>query len=233
MPGACRVVFVADGAGDFQQCSIHLKDLVLRDQIPLNVITFDWSHGYGRILADQTHYRWARQQGSRLADTILNYHARNPGTCIYLMGHSAGAAVVLAAVEELPANSVDGIVLLAPSISAIYDLRPALCKVRCAIDVFHSRRDWLYLGMGTRLVGTLDKTRRVAAGRFGFRPVELGMGVGRQRAVDACDLALYAKLRQHAWRPADLRLGNNGGHYGGYQPGYLRAYIVPNFLGAH
>ena len=114
-----------------------------------------------------------------------------------------------------------GVVLLAPSVSAIYDLRPALCKVRCAIDVFHSRRDWLYLGMGTRVLGTVDKSHHVAAGRFGFRPV----------AADGCDLALYGKLRQHAWVLADLRLGNTGGHYGGYQPGYLRAAIVPIFFG--
>jgi pimeloyl-ACP methyl ester carboxylesterase len=219
-PGADCVVFVADGAGDFQQASYHLKQLILRDHLPLNAVTFEWSHGYLHTLADQTHYRWARMQGHRLAETLLAYHAEHPGMRIYLMGHSAGAAVVLTAVEELPPDMVEGIVLLNPSISATYDLRPALANVRCAIDVFHSRADWIYLGVATRLVGTIDRSHRIPAGRYGFRPI----------GDDPEEAALYSKLRQHAWEPADRRLGHNGGHYGAYQFDYLRANVVPIFL---
>ncbi len=219
-PGADCVVFVADGAGNFQQASTHLKQLVLRDQLPLNAVTFEWSHGYLHTLADQTQYRWARMQGDRLAETILACRAANPCMRIYLMGHSAGAAVVLTAVEELPPCTVEGIVLLAPSISATYDLRPALSKVRCAIDVFHSRADWIYLGVATRVVGTIDRSHRIPAGRYGFRPV----------GGEPEEVALYSKLRQHAWEPADRRLGHHGGHYGAYQFDYLRTNIVPIFL---
>ena len=39
--------------------------------------------------------------------------------------------------------------------------------------------------------------------------------------------ALHAKLKQHAWRPEISRTGHGGGHYGSYQPGHLRAYVLP------
>jgi hypothetical protein len=45
------------------------------------------------------------------------------------------------------------------------------------------------------------------------------------------DAALYAKLAQHAWDPAVAWSGNRGGHYGGYQPGYLHAYVLPLLTG--
>src|SRR5687767_4366858 len=47
------VVFVADGAGNFQAASMHLRDVVACDRLPIDVRTFEWSHGYGRIVADQ------------------------------------------------------------------------------------------------------------------------------------------------------------------------------------
>src|SRR5581483_10928128 len=44
---APATVFVADGAGNFQIASRNLRAVVQCDGYPLQIITFDWSHGYG------------------------------------------------------------------------------------------------------------------------------------------------------------------------------------------
>ena len=59
------------------------------------------------------------------------------------------------------------------------------------------------------------------AGRCGFEPLIA-------TPADAC---LYRKLRQHPWHPAIAWTGNYGGHYGAYQPGFLKAYILPLLMG--
>src|SRR5262245_61879560 len=50
------VLFIADGAGNFQATSRHVRAVVEADRLPLDVITFEWSHGNYRILADQVGY---------------------------------------------------------------------------------------------------------------------------------------------------------------------------------
>jgi pimeloyl-ACP methyl ester carboxylesterase len=138
---------------------------------------------------------------------------------VYLVSHSAGGTVALAALETAPPGAVDRAVLLSPSVSADYDLRPALRAVRGGLDVFHSRRDLLYLGLGTGLVGNADGQPGAASGRVGFQP----------RIDSPADAALYARLRQHPWDPALVWTGNRGGHEGSHQPRFLRAYVLPLF----
>src|SRR4051794_2007172 len=48
------IVFSVDGAGNFQGLSDSFKELVSEDPLPLHVHTFEWSHGYRRIVADHT-----------------------------------------------------------------------------------------------------------------------------------------------------------------------------------
>src|SRR5262249_3711088 len=143
-------------------------------------------------------------EGRRLAEAVVATRKACPGRPIYLVGHSTGCAVALAAVESLPPGYVDRVVLLAPSLSVGYDLRPALCSAADGIDVFYSSRDVLLMGFGMRLVGTSDRKWSRAAGRHGFDPV----------ACNAADAALYGKLRQHAWDSCVEWTGYHGGHAG-------------------
>jgi pimeloyl-ACP methyl ester carboxylesterase len=211
------VVFTADGAGGFGTTTAALRDAVAAEGLPLCVEMVPWSHGYGRGLADQMDYDHARQEGACLAAQVLARRQACPASPVFLVAHSAGSAVVLAAAEALPPGSVDGIVLLAPSVSADYDLRPALRCTRRGIDVFTSERDVLFLGLGVGLVGTADRHWSAAAGRIGFRPV----------VATPEDAALYTKLRQHPWDPCVAWTGNPGNHYGAHFPRYLRAYVLP------
>lgn len=212
------IIISVDGAGGFQATTAALRRAVQEELLPLQVDAFEWTHGYGRVLADQTDFCYARAEGRRLAATIVAYWASHPGKDLYLIGHSAGSAVALAAAECLPPNSVRRIVLLSPSVSADYDVTPALRCAREGVDVFYSGRDWGYLGIGVTVFGTADRRWSCpAAGRVGFR----------MSSPSAESAVLCQKLRQHAWHPCVVWTGNCGGHYDGYRDGFLRAYVLP------
>jgi pimeloyl-ACP methyl ester carboxylesterase len=212
------IVFAVDGAGGFHATSDTMRVEVERAGMPLLVEAVNWSHGYGRFVADQTDCRHAQEQGRHLALRIVDVRRQWPKGRIYLVGHSAGSSVLLAAAEALPPDSVDRIILLAPSVSADYDLRPALRSARYGIDNYFSSMDFGYLGLGVALVGTADRSwRSPAAGRTGFHVL----------ADTPEDAALYTRLRQHPWDPSLVWTGNNGGHYDGYQPEYLRRFVLP------
>jgi pimeloyl-ACP methyl ester carboxylesterase len=215
------VVFVANGSGDFRSVSTNLSRAVAEAGLPLEIETAVWSHGYGRYIADHVDHENHLVEGDRLAEQVSAYSRTYPGRKIYLIGHSAGCAVVLRAAERLPPDSVDRIILLAPSVCTEYDLRPALRTARGGIDAFTSEEDRVVLGLGMRIVGTADRRCRTAAGQYGFTPV-----------IDAPgDAALYQRLRQHPWDPMVAWSGHEGGHYGSNQTGYLRAYVLPLLAG--
>src|SRR5262249_3071665 len=133
------VVFVMNGAGRLQGTSAALQRVVAEAGLPLAVVTVEWSHG--RLLADQTDWRHAREQGCRLADRIVSYRRSFPDRSIYLAAHSAGSGVALTAAAAVPPSSLKRIILFAPSVSAGYDVRPALRGAHEGMDVFYSRRD--------------------------------------------------------------------------------------------
>jgi pimeloyl-ACP methyl ester carboxylesterase len=212
------VIFCVDGAGGFLSTSNAVSEAVAQAHLPLAVQPVDWSHGYGRFLADQIDWAHSRQSGCKLAHDIVAYHQAVPQGKVYLLAHSAGSSVALAAAEALPPGSIDRIILLAPSIASDYDLRPALQGTRDGIDVFCSKRDVWQFGIGVALVGTADGCWGcTAAGRTGFQYL----------SDDPRDAPLYAKLRQHPWDPDQGRTGNQGGHYGAYRPGFLQAFVLP------
>jgi pimeloyl-ACP methyl ester carboxylesterase len=212
------VIFSIDGAGGFEAASASLKETVQATGLPLRVETVTWSHGYGRSISDQVDWNYARQQGCALAGRIHELRQARPQEEIYIICHSAGSAVAFAAAESVCPGDFDRLIFLAPSISADYDIRPALRNARDGMDVFYSGRDLGYLGVGILIFGTADrKWAAPAAGRVGFRPCVACPG----------DEALYAKLRQHAWDPGVAWTGNQGGHYGSYRREFMAAYILP------
>ncbi len=214
-----HVVFVADGAGDYRAASTSLRETAAADGWPLDVRTFVWSHGFLRNLADHTDYAWARDRGRELAGVVLAQKQARPDEPVSLVGHSAGSFVVLTAAEQLPPDTLERIVLLAPSVSSGYDVRPALRAARNGMDVFYSHNDRLWLGAFTAFAGTSDDAFETRpAGRFGFEPT-----------VQPGEEGLYAKLRQYEWNPTLDQTGHDGGHYGAYQPGHLRRFVLPLF----
>lgn len=212
------LVWVVDGAGDLRGCSTALAAAGLMAGNPVELSVFAWSHGYRRLLLDQTDATHARAQGARLAAKVLERRRQEPGRRVVLVAHSAGAAVALAAADALPPDSIDRVILLAPSVSTGYDVRPALRAAREGMDVFCSKKDWVALGFVTRMVGTVDRRWAPAAGRIGFREP-----AGCECEADG--------LRQHFWSPEMAWTGHTGGHHGTHAPAFVQAYLFPLMAG--
>jgi pimeloyl-ACP methyl ester carboxylesterase len=212
------IVLVVDGAGGGQQAPRAVIAAVKEAGLPLYVRSFDWTLGNNLGVADMTDTANARAQACRLAKEISAYRKTCPGMPIYVIAHSAGSMVALESTQHLPPDSVDRIILLAPAVSADYDLRRALGTARLGMDVFTSKRDRFYLGLGTALVGTADgKFGSPAAGRVGFDPPRVTLD----------DTALLGRLRQHPWDPSVSHTSNQGAHSDTLRPAFLRAYVLP------
>jgi hypothetical protein len=216
------LVWVVDGAGDLKGCSNALGagNAALGDPCELSV--FGWSHGHRRLLKDQIGTTHAKAQGARLAREILERKLEEPGRRVVVVAHSAGCAVALAACDLLPIDSVDRVLLLAPSVSTSYDVRPTLWSAKEGVDVFCSRKDWVALGFVVRVVGTTDNFwSGAAAGRFGFKP----------RKGTTLTEAESARLRQHFWSEEVAWTGHTGGHHGMHEPAFVQTYLMPLMAG--
>lgn len=213
------LIWVVDGAGDLKGSSTALTAANGVAGSPVEMAVFSWSHGYRRLYKDQTDTIHARAQGERLARAILERKTAEPGRRIVVAGHSAGCAVVLAACDILPVDTVDRVLLLAPSVSTSYDLRPTLWSAKEGIDVFCSKKDWVALGFVVRVVGTTDNGSRSAAGRYGFKP--------------ECALSDLesSRFRQHFWSPDLAWTGHTGGHHGVHAPTFIKTFLLPMMIG--
>ncbi len=215
------LVWVLDGAGDLKGCSNALACANMLAGEPVELTVYPWSHGYRRLLADQIDTAHAREQGARLAAAVLERKAKEPNRRIVLVGHSAGCAVVLAAGDVMPRDAVDRVLLLAPSVSTGYDVRPTLWSAKEGIDVFCSRKDWVALGFVVRVVGTTDNRSGAAAGRLGFK----------LKGANALAELEAARRRQHFWTQEVAWTGNTGGHQGTLAPEFMKSYLLPLMTG--
>ncbi len=216
------LVWVLNGAGDLKGLSNAL--IVANEEAgePVELMLFSWSHGYRKLLKDQIDTAHARQQGERLARAILDQKALEPGRRVIIVSHSAGCAVALAAGDALPMDAVDRILLLAPSVSTGYDVRPSIWAAREGLDVYCSKKDWVALGFVTRVVGTTDNpSSGAAAGRFGFRP----QGTTALTSIEA------TRFRQHFWSPEVAWTGHTGGHHSMFATGYILNFLMPLMAG--
>jgi pimeloyl-ACP methyl ester carboxylesterase len=214
------IVLVVDGAGGSPAASQAIASAVKKSQLPLFVRSYDWSHGPGLAVVDVTDVDHAQCESRRFAALMTSYRDKFPNTPITVVAYSAGTHVALEATQWLQPDSLDRLVLLAPAVAADYALRPALVAAR-HIDAFSSRRDGIYLGLGTTILGTVDGQRGVPpAGRVGFDPPPL-------RPEEA---HLANRLHQHPWDPSIAWTGNNGSHDGTLRPKYVRAYVLPLLL---
>lgn len=181
---------------------------------------FRWQTGLG-ILADQaTSVDYKRGKARELVGHMKRHWRRFPGGSVHLIGLSAGSAIVIYALEELPTGyQVDNVILLGSSLSADYDLSRALRRVRGEVHVFSSRRDRI-LQVFVPLTGTADRERAGArvAGRYGF--------VMPANADDRME-ALYSKIIQYEWDDDRAAAGDPGTHTGTTNPRFVQRYIAP------
>jgi len=174
----------------------------------LAVELYDWTAPLGPLF-NQCAYERNRQVAAALAERVGAYRQEHPGGSVFLIGHSGGTAIAVWAAECLDAGErIDGVVLLASSLSPTYDLGGALAHTRCGIVSFHSARDVALLGAGTTWFGTMDRAHGESAGKVGFRRPAAG-------------------LHQIAWRDGMARHGHDGGHFSCLAPDFVCAYVAP------
>jgi pimeloyl-ACP methyl ester carboxylesterase len=212
------LVLVADGVGGLDLCGTGIRYVMGFLQLPYVVRVVPWGHRFGSWHADLTHVEnrdaWARA----MADEVLAFRAAHPEAPVFVIGKSGGTGVAVKALEHLPENAIERLVLLSSALSPDYDLSRALSAVRRGAFHFWSPFDVFVLGAGTRVFGTIDRKQSVSAGLVGFRP---------PRPLTESARAQYAKLHQVRWRPAMARTGYLGGHVGPDSPAFLRKYVVP------
>ncbi len=186
--------------------------------VDLAIENYSWAVPMGLVINQRGEYR-NRRRATELADRIVKYRTAYPDRPVYIVGQSGGGAMAAWTAEGLPPGiEIDGIVMIAPSLSPEYMLDRALTSSRGGIVNFHSSNDWLLLGLGTTLAGTMDGKHTASAGKTGF-DVPSGAFRSRRKA--------YRKLYQVPWEPAMAEMGNSGGHMSSGARRFVAAYVAP------
>lgn len=212
------VVFVVGGVGGIDPIGPAAKWALPHAGVPHEVRDFVWTHGTCCLLKDLQDTRYLMARADDLAVEVRKVTDAEPARPVYLIGHSGGAGLVLAAAERLPPATVERIILLSAAVSPGYDLRPALLATRGEIVSFHSTLDRFWLDWGTTQFGTTDRVYGPSAGLCGFLVPE-GLSPG--------DQALYGKLVQVAWKPEMVFAQHTGLHHSTCTPGFLMKQVSP------
>ncbi len=212
------VVFVVGGVGGFDFVGSSAQKALPRAGVRHEIREFVWTHGWGQILKDLQDTRHLLRKADQLAAEVLLVRATRPEQPVFLVGKSGGTALVLAAAERLPPQTVERIILLSPAVSPAFDLSAAFRATKGEIVSFYSRYDQLVLGWGTRQFGTADRVYGPSAGLCGFVvPPDL----------DEADRACYQRLVQIPWNPAMILKGHTGSHVGTSMPAFLAKEVAP------
>ncbi len=192
--------------------------------VPSALEVYDWGTGspFG-FLIHLTAAGRNQRQAEAIAARIRRYKSLFPDRPVHLIGHSGGAGVALLALEALPREPiVTSAHLLAAAVSPTYDLRAALSRTEYGIWSFYSSRDVGFLGVGTTVLGGIDRAHRPSAGAVGFQLPEGINKPGRE---------LYRrKLHQVPYSSTMARSGNKGGHIGWASRRFARDWIAPMIL---
>lgn len=159
-------------------------------------------------------------EAKRIADRIQQYQDDHPGCPVHLLGHSAGAGMVLFVLSKLDRGCrVDSATLLAAAVSRRFELEELLAKTRLGIWNHWSTFDLPTLGLGTMVFGTMDRKHAVSAGALGFR-----LASGQSGDRTAGDRPRLHDVR-HRW--SMLRDWNLGGHFGCANAAFIRRHVAP------
>ena len=189
----------------------------MRDSgVDLAFDVLDWSKPLNH-LANLTDLNENKRIAATVAERIDGYRREHPTNPIHLVGYSGGAGLALLVVEALAANTqIDNVILVHAAISPKHDLTPALTHIRGRLVNFYCPSDWLILGAGTSVFGTIDREYSESAGRIGF-----------VLTAAAADETLRRKIEQRKWTTDAIRAGHFGGHLGGAGYSWNRRYVAP------
>jgi pimeloyl-ACP methyl ester carboxylesterase len=211
------VVFVVGGVGGVDPLQSWAQVALPLAGMPHEVRVFEWTHGKFRYLRDLQDTRYLKDKAAELAAQVLAVKEDDPSRPVFLMGHSAGAALVLEAAGDLPPGTLDRVILLSAAVSPGYDLRPALRATRGEVVSFNSPLDCFMLSFGTSFFGTVDRYYVNAAGMEGFKAPDDLDEEGRR---------LYGRLVQSAWS-AEMFFERGCWHNSTCMPLFLGRQVTP------
>ena len=181
--------------------------------------SYSWKRPFG-TLDNLTDYEGNRARAATLADEIATYRQQHAAAVIDIVGYSGGGGLAVMVAEALPEQvRLRNIVLVQAALSPNYDLTPALAHVAGKLVNFYCPTDWLILGVGTKLFGTMDRAKTTSAGKDGF---DLECAV--------LDPAVRARVEQHRWKPEMLRTGHLGNHASILLYSWNKRYVAPYLL---
>ncbi len=211
------IVYYLDGAGWYSgagSVAQGLRDAGFKGHFK----NYSWSAFLGPA-HDHLVTAKSKQVSRGLAKEIAATIRRSPENKVYVMGLSAGTAVILAALEQLPDDvQVEDVVLFSPSVSSRHDLRRAMQRVRRNLYATCSRNDGILPG----LVINADGVGGRPAGISGF---VLPPGQAA-RATKS-----YRRVINLPWRPAYIGYDWTGGHAAVTQSRFVESVIAPRILG--
>jgi pimeloyl-ACP methyl ester carboxylesterase len=209
------VVFLLDGVGGFLLAPSTARRALRQYGLGLATYLYDWHRGpRGEMIADLVCRGYNQRQALRLARIIRQFRREHPRAPIHVYAYSAGTGIATFALEKLGNVRIQTAVLAASAMSPDYDFTDALrhCE-RCI--AFCSRRDWLWIGLGTSVFGTVDRRFGAAGGYRGFAQVDRPRQPGCGEFV------------QLNWEPRHRRLDHYGHHTGFATVPFVREEIVP------
>lgn len=185
---------------------------------------FSWNTGLGVVADQDSSVAYKRSKAAEVAARIQQYRRQWPEAPVTLVGLSAGTALVVFALEALPADcQVDNVILLGASISATHDLTQALGHVRNRMYVFTSEKDAV-LAYLVPVSGTADRQKGAeSAGLRGFQLPDPASAETRTQ---------YAKISCVGWRPEFEQVGNLGRHTDTVKAPFVQEYIAPLIMQA-
>ena len=183
---------------------------------------YDWPRPLLDPLKNLTDHEGNLEKADEIAAEITDYRHRHQRAPIDIVGYSGGGGLAIMVTEALPPDvRLRNVVLAQPALSPDYDLTAALSRVDGKLVNFYSPYDWLILGVGTRMFGTIDRVKVSSAGKERF---DLDQAVS--------DAALRQKVEQRGWDAGMIRSGHFGNHLSIFSYGWNKQYVAPYLLGS-
>jgi pimeloyl-ACP methyl ester carboxylesterase len=214
-PEAQSTVIVVPGIGgdgpDYAQVTHALRDAGDNDCLQV----FEWGLHMPLFFITISDKGIHDRTEQRLLARVTAWRTEHPGSRIVLIGHSAGAGVVLGMLARMEPNQapIGPVILLAPAVSPKYDLTSALRRVT-VMHVFFSQDDGFWQGFGPTVFGGYDGFHGNGAGRLGF-------------VISTFNKDEQSKLVQHPFDPRWNKLGNHGGHFDSLSPDFVQQVLKP------
>jgi len=220
-------IYYFDGAGGGtarKNWAEGVRDGMLLGGYPGAGEMFTWETGEGLMADQDASVKFKRSKALEAAAKIKQHVSEYPGRPLDMLGFSAGTAVAIFALEDLPETiQVNEVVLLGASISEHYDLTKALRRVKGHVYVYTSTHDRM-LGFLMPFSGTADrKFDDLGAGITGFT---------LPKGATAETRRLYAeKIVTIPWTAKLEKDSDYGGHFDNVKMEFIRDHVAPLFTG--